>query len=62
MDMFAWIGQGYTLAGTAVAGVFVAKRHGRYGVLETRFDGKLRLKDDEFYYSEADADAAVMSI
>lgn len=59
MDMFAWIEQGYTLAGTGTVGVYVAKRHGRYGVLETTFTGTLRLKDDEFHYTEADALAAV---
>ena len=62
MDMFGWMGDGYTLAGTTKAGVYVAKRGNRYGVLETRFDGVLRLKDDEFFYSEGDALAVVAAI
>lgn len=62
MDMFKWIADGYALTGTSKAGVYVAKRGSRYGVLETRFDGILRLMDDTFFYSEGEALAVVQSI
>lgn len=62
MDMMRWIQDGYALAGTSKRGVYVARRGNRFGVLETRFDGILRLADDTFYYSEDDALAVVASL
>lgn len=61
MDMMRWISDGYSLAGTPKQGIYVARRGNRFGVLETRWDGVLRLADDTFYYSEDDALAVVAS-
>lgn len=60
--MFAWMAQGYNLSGTGKAGVYMAKGHGRYGLLETTFSGTLRLLDDTYHYNEADALAVLQSI